>query len=130
VKLLYIHNKIVPPASRITILIRTGIFMTYRDIYSSFNNDIKILEYRAKTDKKIEDLLPVLKTKLGYYEKEMREMDILEKTEEGLNRYMTTDYQRIISELRRKVIYRLNVLVKLASEIEAIFTEAENKSSF
>ncbi len=129
-KLLYIHNKIVPPALRVTILIRTGIFMTYRDIYSSFNNDIKILEYRAKTDKKIEDLLPVVKTKLGYYEKEMREMDILEKTEEGLNRYMTTDYQRIISELRRKVIYRLNVLVKLASEIEAIFTEAENKSSF
>lgn len=109
-----------------------GIFMTYRDIYSSFNNDIKILEHKANTDKKIEDLLPVLKTKLSYYEKEMREMDILEKTEEGLNRYMTTDYQRIISELRRKVIYRLNVLVKLASEIEAIFTEAEsnNKNSF
>ena len=129
-KLLYIHNKIIPPASCITILIRTGIFMTYRDIYLSFNNDIKILEHRAKTDKKIEELVPVLKTKLGYYEKEMREMDILEKTEEGLNRYMTTDYQRIISELRRKVIYRLNVLVKLASEIEAIFTESENKSSF
>ena len=89
-----------------------------------------MLEHRAKTDKQIEELVPVLKTKLGYYEKEMREMDILEETEEGLNRYMTTDYQRIISELRRKVIYRLNVLVKLASEIEAIFTESENKSSF
>ncbi|HPZ06684.1 MAG TPA: hypothetical protein PL110_01105 [Candidatus Eremiobacteraeota bacterium] len=96
--------------------------MTYKDLYTSFNNDLTILENKAKVNKTFHNSLLLVKTKLSYYEKEMREMEILEKTEEGLNRYMTTDYQRIISEIRRKVIYRLNVLIKLAAEIENLFS--------
>ena len=103
--------------------------MTYKDIYKSFLNDIKILERMCRgKDKNIQHTLTLLKTKLSYYEKELQEMEVLEKAEENII-YYTANYDGLYLELRRKFLYRLNVLVKLAVEIDRLISEVDRHTT-
>ena len=102
--------------------------MTYKEIYKSYLGEISTLEKKSEMENKnTHKNLILVRTKLSYYEKEMREMEILEKAGENFPYYITKGYGKSYSELRRKVIYRLNVLMKLASEIENLINTIESR---